>query len=279
MSDGLQQFSMGTWIIALASITAFVGIFVGVASARKATTTPIPRQRMLWLAWGALSIGGIGAWLPHYIAMVGFDVYGSMVRYDVLWIVISFVVPVAATSIALLIVSPPPTKHRRSSASVEIGRLAAGAALLGVGFIGMQLAIVYSVEIQGSVDSNPVLIAAAAVIGFLVGAGIIWSISSLDSRTLRLVAAVAVAVAVVAMHYTGVWGLTATVDPTTARPDGLEVFSILFPVFVLGMLLVTVPITALLMAPDRVAAEFELEADMLAAESLAAESPTGESRV
>ena len=272
MSDDLQHFSMGTWIVALAAVTAFIGVFVGIASARKAVTAPNPRQRYLWLAWGALSIGGIGAWLPHYIAMVGFEVYGSVVRYDVLWIVISFVVPVAAAAVALLIISPPPTKHRMPSSTVEMGRLAGGAVLLGVGFAGMHLAIVSSLEIQGSVDFDPLFTAAAAVIGLLVGAGIMWSISALESRTLRLIASVVVAVGLVAMHYTGVFGLSVTVDPTMARPDGLEVFSILFPVFVLGMLVVTIPITALLMAPDRVAAELELEADMLAAESLAVES-------
>ncbi|RZL71333.1 MAG: hypothetical protein EOP32_40205 [Rhodococcus sp. (in: high G+C Gram-positive bacteria)] len=272
MSDDLQHFSMGTWIVGLAAVTAFIGVFVGIASARKAVTAPNPRQRYLWLAWGALSIGGIGAWLPHYIAMVGFEVYGSVVRYDVLWIVISFVVPVAAAAVALLIISPPPTKHRMPSSTVEMGRLAGGAVLLGVGFAGMHLAIVSSLEIQGSVDFDPLFTAAAAVIGLLVGAGIMWSISTLESRALRLIASVVVAVGLVAMHYTGVFGLSVTVDPTVARPDGLEVFSILFPVFVLGMLVVTIPITALLMAPDRVAAELELEADMLAAESLAAES-------
>ncbi|MEV0946991.1 MHYT domain-containing protein [Rhodococcus sp. NPDC049939] len=279
MSDGFQQFSMGTWVIGLAMVMAFIGVFVGVASARKAETAQTSRQRTMWLAWGALSIGGIGAWLPHYIAMVGFEVYSSMVRYDILWIVISLVVPVAAAAGALLIVSPPSTKHRRSNASVEIGRLAAGAALLGVGLVGMHLSIVYSIGIQGSVDFGPALTVAAGLIGFLVGAGVIWSVTSLHSRAVRLAAAMAVAVAVVAMHYTGMVGLSVTVDPTAARPGGLEVFSILFPVFVLAMLLITIPITALLMAPDRVAAEFELEADMLAAESRAAESRAAESRV
>jgi NO-binding membrane sensor protein with MHYT domain len=155
---------------------------------------------------------------------------------------------------------------------VEISRLAAAAVILGVGLAGMHVAIVSSLVIQGSVSFDPILTGAAAVIGLVIGAAIMWSISILDSRALRLVAALVVAAALVAMHYTGVFGLSVTVDPEAPRPDGLEVFSILFPVFVLGMLVVTIPITALLMAPDRVAAELELEADMLAAESLAAES-------
>ncbi|MDV7356350.1 MHYT domain-containing protein [Rhodococcus oxybenzonivorans] len=272
MSDELQQFSMGTWVVGLAVVTAFIGLFVGIASGRKAMTATSPRQRYLWLAWGAVSIGGIGAWLPHYIAMVGFEVAGSTLRYDAVWIVVSFAVPVLAAGVALLIVSPPPSKHRRPTTSVEISRLAAAAVILGVGLAGMHLAIVSSLVIQGSVSFDPVLTGVAAVIGLVIGAAIMWSISILDSRALRLVASLVVAAALVAMHYTGVFGLSVTVDPEAPRPDGLEVFSILLPVFVLGMLAVTIPITALLMAPDRVAAELELEADMLAAESLAAES-------
>ncbi|MFZ2176965.1 MAG: MHYT domain-containing protein [Rhodococcus sp. (in: high G+C Gram-positive bacteria)] len=272
MSHDIQHFSMGMWVVALAVVTAFIGISVGTASARKITSAPSPRQRLLWLSWAALSIAGIGAWLPHYIAMVGLEVAGSTVRYDAFWIAISFAVPAFTTVLALLIVNPPPTRHRKPSNSMELGRLVPGAILLGAGFAGMHLAIVSSLQIQGSVGFGVPLTAAAVVIGFVVAAGIMWSISALRSRAPRMAAAVATAVALVAMHYVGVFGLTVTVDPEAARSDGLEVFSILFPVFVLGMFVVTVPITALLMAPDRIAAELESEADTLAEESRMAES-------
>ena len=46
-----------------------------------------------------------------------------------------------------------------------------------------------------------------------------------------------------------------TVDHAAPVPGGPEVFSFLFPVFVIGLLALAVPITAVMLAPDRVATQ------------------------
>jgi hypothetical protein len=46
-----------------------------------------------------------------------------------------------------------------------------------------------------------------------------------------------------------------TVDRAAPVPGGPEVFSFLFPVFVIGLLALAVPITAVMLASDRVSAE------------------------
>jgi len=62
-------------------------------------------------------------------------------------------------------------------------------------------------------------------------------------------------VAVVGMHYTGMAAVRVTVDHGAPVPGGLEVFSFLFPVFVIGLLALAVPITAVMLASDRGVAE------------------------
>jgi NO-binding membrane sensor protein with MHYT domain len=62
-------------------------------------------------------------------------------------------------------------------------------------------------------------------------------------------------VAVVGMHYTGMAAVRVTVDPAAPAPGGPEVFSFLFPVFVIGLLALAVPITAVMLSSDRGAAE------------------------
>lgn len=60
------------------------------------------------------------------------------------------------------------------------------------------------------------------------------------------------------MHYTGMAAVSVTVDQGFASPDGVEVFSFLFPVFVMGLLGLAVPITVRLISdpgePETVAA-------------------------
>ncbi len=56
--------------------------------------------------------------------------------------------------------------------------------------------------------------------------------------------------AVVALHYTGMAGVRVTLDPSMPAPEGMTVMSLLFPAFVLGIIVLAVPITALLLASD-----------------------------
>jgi NO-binding membrane sensor protein with MHYT domain len=53
------------------------------------------------------------------------------------------------------------------------------------------------------------------------------------------------------MHYTGMSALHVHVDPAAADPAGGEVFTFLFPVFVVGAIALAVSISATLMAESR----------------------------
>ncbi|NMM92805.1 signal protein, partial [Rhodococcus sp. SRB_17] len=79
--DEMHHFSMGLWLLGLAFVVSVVGSVVGLACTRQSTETTRGATRMLWLLMGALSIGGVGIWLMHFIAMLGFAVPGSPIRY------------------------------------------------------------------------------------------------------------------------------------------------------------------------------------------------------
>lgn len=259
---------MGTWVVALVVMTAFSGVFVGVASARKAATVLGSRHRMMWLAWGALSIGGVGLWLPKVIALVGVEVPDTAVRYELLWIVGSLVIAVAVSYAALYVVSPVPNRHRMPSGSVEIGRLLTAGAILAVGSMLAHLALITGVRIQGEIEYDVAMLAVSSLVSLLAAALIVWTVQAANSRLIRLGAAFVAGVAFAAAHYIGVYALEVTVDSESSQPGGIDIFAVLFPAYILGLLVLTVPITALLMAPDRIAAELEFEADALAEEPI-----------
>ncbi|NLU84652.1 MHYT domain-containing protein [Rhodococcus sp. HNM0569] len=267
MSVGIEQFGMGYWVAALAAVTSFIGVFVGVASSRMASVTRAPRLRVTWMFWSALSFGLVGAWLPHFIAMAGFGVDGSRVRFDLVWVLLSLIVPVVGSGAAIVVLTPTPTRHSRSSGGVDIARAVPAILLVWLGLVGMHAALVHAARIQGSLDYTVPFTAAALVLALAISAGIVFTALLMERRIGRMAAALVLAVAITAMHYLGFAGLEATLDDTLPVPDGTEVFSVMFPAFVLAMLVSTVPITALLMAPDRVSARLDREADRLADEA------------
>jgi NO-binding membrane sensor protein with MHYT domain len=77
---------------------------------------------------------------------------------------------------------------------------------------------------------------------------------------LRFVAGLVMGVAVVGMHYTGMAAIRVSVDHAAPLPGGPEVFSFLFPVFVIALLALVIPITAVMLAPDRAASQAQPEA-------------------
>jgi NO-binding membrane sensor protein with MHYT domain len=66
---------------------------------------------------------------------------------------------------------------------------------------------------------------------------------------LRLLAGFVMGAAVTGMHYTGMAAVRMTMDLNAPDPAGVEVFSFLFPVFVVAAIAMAVPLCAVLMAP------------------------------
>src|SRR5690242_8858384 len=72
---------MALWLLFLAYIVSVVGSVVGLACTRRGAAASNERDRLRWLAMAAVSIGGVAVWLMHFIAMLGFAIPTSVVRY------------------------------------------------------------------------------------------------------------------------------------------------------------------------------------------------------
>ncbi|SNT46924.1 MHYT domain-containing protein [Rhodococcoides kyotonense] len=232
----MHHFSMGLWLLFLAYIVSVVGCVVGLACTRRSAVATSERARIGWLAMAAVSIGGIGIWLMHFIAMLGFSVTGSVTRYDLFWTVISALLAIAATLVGLL------TIGRR----VNIWTLLIGGIVMGVAVNVMHYTGMNAIRIQGSVSYDTTLVAISVAIAVVAGTLSLWFTLVLQKPLLLLAAGLVMGVAVVGMHYTGMAAVSVTVDPSLPIPQGLEVFGFLFPVFVVGLLALAAPIAALL---------------------------------
>ncbi|MDE9364816.1 MHYT domain-containing protein [Luteipulveratus sp. YIM 133132] len=238
--DTIHHFELGAWIPALAYLVSFTGSVVGLACARQATLAPSERLRRRWQGFAATSIGGVAIWLMHFIAMLGMAVPGTATRYQLGWTIGSALLAVGATFAAFRIIGP----------RVRILRLLGGGLVMGLAVNLMHYVGMYALHIQGDIAYDPLLVGASIAIAVVAATVALWFTLVLRVVTMRILAGLVMGVAVVGMHYTGMAAMRVTLEPDAPAPTGLDVFSFLFPVFVIGLLALAIPITAVMMAPD-----------------------------
>jgi NO-binding membrane sensor protein with MHYT domain len=243
MNSHVHHFDMGLWLLFLAYIVSVTGSVVGLACTRHSAAASDERDRLRWLVMASIAIGGVAIWLMHFIAMLGFAIPNSVVRYHLGWTVASAVLAISAVFTGLITIGR----------TVDLRRLVAGGVIAGLAVALMHYTGMWAVRIQGTIAYDKGLVALSILIAVVAATAALWFTLVLDSPVLRLVAGLVMGVAVVGMHFTGMAAVRVTVSRAAQVPDGLEVFSFLFPVFVIGLVALAVPITAVMLAPDRVA--------------------------
>lgn len=241
MNHSVHHFDMGMWLMFLAYIVSVTGSVVGLACTRCSATATSERDRLRWLLMASIAIGGVGIWLMHFIAMLGFAVPGSVVRYHLGWTAASAVLAIAAVFVGLVTIGR----------TFDLRRLIAGGVITGLAVAMMHYTGMWAVQFQGTISYNTVLVALSFLIAVVAATAALWFTLTLETPLLRFAAGLVMGVAVVGMHYTGMAAVEVTLDRSMPIPGGLEVFSFLFPVFVIGLLALVVPISAVMLSSDR----------------------------
>ncbi|WP_410626092.1 MHYT domain-containing protein [Amycolatopsis sp. cmx-8-4] len=251
--DHAENFALGRWLLVLAYLTSVVGCVLGLACAVQARHAADPRHRLRWLVLAAVSIGGVGIWLMHFVAMLGFSTPGMPVRYDVFRTVLSALLAVAAVFVGLLVAG----SQARIGWRLLLGGLITGLAVNVMHYTGMS-----ALRVKGGFTYDTPLVVLSVVIAVVAATAALWFAIVLNRLVLRVAAGFVMAVAVTGMHYTGMAAVRMQMDMAAPDPVGTEVFSFLFPVFVLAAIAMAVPLCAVLIAPAvGTAAEQPVKAD------------------
>ncbi|MFD4191442.1 MHYT domain-containing protein [Amycolatopsis thermoflava] len=238
--DHVHHFEMGTWVMVLAYLTSVAGCALGLACTLQARTAISQRARVAWLALAAVSIGGVGIWVMHFIAMLGFATPGLPVRYDIPRTILSAVLAVLSVFAGLLVFG---VRER-----FRWWRLLAAGLITGLAVNLMHYTGMWAVQIKGTIGYQGGLVALSIVIAVVAATAALWFTAALDKLQWRLLAGLVMGAAVTGMHYTGMAAVRVQVDVSAPDPSGAEVFSFLFPVFVLAAIALAVPVCAVLMA-------------------------------
>mmetsp|Transcript_8516 Transcript_8516/g.8628 ORF Transcript_8516/g.8628 Transcript_8516/m.8628 type:complete len:438 (+) Transcript_8516:119-1432(+) len=199
----------------------------------------------------AASIGGIAVWCMHFVGMGAIHHKTSSkieieIKYDIGLTISSVIVVVLCVYFGLLIASRDraytKSKEEILSMIVEdaresgvrvsskfwvlflasmkgIGFLVTGGFVTATGVCVMHYLGMLSQRFQGFMEWHPGVIAASAVIAFVVSVVAYWILFRLLAlypymESLRVISAMVMALAVNSMHYTGMYGASFYYDPT-----------------------------------------------------------------
>jgi NO-binding membrane sensor protein with MHYT domain len=154
-----------------------------------------------WLILAAVSIGAVGIWAMHFLAMLGFTIPGEPIRYNVPITVGSLLISVAVVTIGAFIVG---------FGNGGWPRLIAGGVVIGVGVAAMHYMGMAAMSMTGSMSYNLPLVALSVVIAIVAGTTALWIGTWVRSVAATFGAALVMGVAVTGMHYTGMAALRVT---------------------------------------------------------------------
>lgn len=215
----------------LSYVMACVGAALGLQCTVRALAAT-GRTKRNWLLAAAVAIGA-GIWTMHFIAMLGFVVTGTEIRYAIPLTLLSLLVPIVLTWIGLLIVG-----YGRSRA-VSLGL---GGTVTGFGVVVMHYTGMAAVRLNGDIGYDAPTVALSVLIAVAAAIAALWAGLTVRRPLAAIGASLIMGLAVSAMHYTGmraaevkVAAQTTAAQPITSGPvpsGGATAMDFLLPMIV-----------------------------------------------
>ncbi|MEU7339353.1 MULTISPECIES: MHYT domain-containing protein [unclassified Streptomyces] len=184
------------------AIAAYLMACLGAALGLRCTTRSLRRthqaRRAGWLTLGAVSIG-CGIWTMHFIAMIGFSVQGTLVRYDPVTTVLSLVVAIVVVSLGVFLVG------YRGAGPVT---LSVAGVITGLGVAAMHYLGMAAMRTHGSLHYDVGTVTLSVVIAVVAATAALWAAVSVHGLWASLGASLVMGIAVTGMHYTGMAAVT-----------------------------------------------------------------------
>ena len=225
----VHHFAYGAINPILAYVLSFLGSLLGlVFTARSRESSGASRAR--WLSLAAISIGSTGIWLMHFMAMLGFDVPGTTVRYDVSVTALSAGFAVVIVGLGLFTVG----FGRPSAVKIVLGGTFTGIGVAAMHYTGMS-----AVRVPGVIGYDPDRVGLSVIIAVVTATVALWFAVVIQGASATVGAALLMALAICSMHYTGMSAVHISLDEPSGQVPGVIPIRLLVPIFVLASLVIT----------------------------------------
>lgn len=213
----LEHFAFGWLTPALAYFLSATGCAIGLQCARQAR---YGRRRAVWLILAAVTVGGTGIWVMHFVAMLGFSIDGAQIRFDVPFTLLSAATSIVVVGIGLYLVTTP---------GAGLPALLSGGAITGLGIGAMHYTGMYAMRTDVHIEYDAARVALSLVIAIVAATATLWFSMRSWGLPSTLAAALIMAAAVATMHYTGMSAMHAHAVTDAAPPEGAEPLQVLGP--------------------------------------------------
>lgn len=221
----IHHFTYGPLTPVLAYLMSCIGCGLGLMCTSRARGVD-GRSRGAWLGLAALSIGGTGIWVMHFIAMLGFTVSGVEIRYDVPLTLLSAAIAIVVVGIGLVVVA---------YGGESMLKLCVGGLITGLGVAAMHYMGMAAMRMDATMSYDPGLLTLSLVIAVVAATAALWFALRVRGGWATFGATLIMGLAASGMHYTGMAALR--VSPTAGAgagtvPSGSEAADFLLPLII-----------------------------------------------
>ncbi len=195
------------WLVALSLIMAFQGSFVGLSLAVQVRSARDPRRRQL-LAGAAITLA-LAIWSMHFVGILAAR-FQVTIDFLVLPTLLSFLICVLVVGIAVFAAS----NKRLTPLRLGLSAFVMGAGICTMHYLGM-----YALHTSVHLAHKPAYVLASFLIAFNAAGLALWLLFGLGKRPPIAVSAIVMGLAISAMHYTAMTGLTFYPDQTASPLD------------------------------------------------------------
>jgi NO-binding membrane sensor protein with MHYT domain len=217
----LDHAALGWLTPTLSYVMACIGAALGLRCTMRALGAT-GRSRRNWLITAASAIG-TGIWTMHFVAMLGFSVSGTDIRYDVPLTIASLLVAMVVVSAGVFAVGYSRDRVR----ALLLGGLTTGLGVASMHYLGMA-----AVRLHGGVHYDPVLVGLSVLIAVVAATAALWAALNIKSPVAVTIASLIMGAAVSSMHYTGMFAVSVRVSPSDVVLPGATAMQFIFPLAV-----------------------------------------------
>jgi NO-binding membrane sensor protein with MHYT domain len=204
----IHDFGYGPITPVLSYLVASLGVLLGLRAATRARACQ-GASRTRWLLLAGVSVGGIGIWGMNVVGLLGLAVAGETTRYNVVVMIASLLLGVAALIAGLLVTG---------FGGEAPGPLLAGNLLAGLGVTFSQYLGIAAIRMPVRVSYDPTVAMLSVAIAVAAGSGVLLGALHLRHVWATMGAAVLLGAAVSAAHYTVIAALNVS---AAAAPAGM----------------------------------------------------------
>ncbi|ATE53290.1 signal protein [Actinosynnema pretiosum] len=228
--ETMQHFTSGPWIVLMSYVVSVVGSLIGLSCTARARHEETERSKVVWTVLAAFSIGGVGIWLMHFVAMLEFQP-GATSYFSAPLTALSALLAVTFMGGALAMITLTP---------VTRAKLLIAGAVSGLGVAGMHYLGMAAVSFKGTLSYNPLLVVLSVLIAIAAATAALWFTVVVRTALACVAAGLVMGLAVAGMHHTGMAAATVELNAALPEPTGSDVFTLVFPAFVVSGLVVAV---------------------------------------